>query len=58
MIIIIIVNIIAIDIHNGNNTHHHDHVILPVSFNPIKRIVNNPPKPILLFGVSNFDMIF
>jgi len=34
------------EIHSGDNTHHHDQVMYPVSFNPIKRIVSNPAKPI------------
>lgn len=29
-------------IHNGDNTHHQDHVISPASLRAIKTIVNNP----------------
>lgn len=37
---------IAAGIHNGDSTHHHDHVIKFVSFKTIKAIVNKPAKPI------------
>lgn len=30
---------------SGEKTHHHDHVILPVSFNTIKMITKTPVKP-------------
>jgi hypothetical protein len=30
----------------GDNTHHHDHVMTPRSFNVIKTIVRSPTKPI------------
>jgi hypothetical protein len=33
-------------IHSGENTHHHDQSIYPVSFNPMNRIVSKPQKPI------------
>ena len=33
-------------IHIGDNTHHHDKLIYPVSFRPMKRTVSNPVKPI------------
>lgn len=32
-------------IHNGDKTHHHDQVIIPVSFRPMKRMVSRPAKP-------------
>ena len=35
-----------VEIHIGLNTHIHDQVICPVSFNPINNIVNNPTNPI------------
>ena len=34
------------DIHNGLNTHHHDHVILPINFKMMNTIVNRPQNPI------------
>ena len=34
------------DIHSGDNTHHQDQVIYPVSFRPTNRTVNKPAKPI------------
>ena len=33
-------------IHNGLNTHNHDHVMYPVNFSAINSTVNNPAKPI------------
>ena len=33
-------------IHRGERTHHHDHVIVPISLSVMKTIVNRPPKPI------------
>jgi len=36
------------DIQIGDKTHHHDHVILPISFNTIKTIVKRPVNPIPL----------
>jgi len=40
----------ATEIHSGERTHHHDHVIYPVSFNPINSTVSRPvnPNPLLL----------
>ena len=35
-------------IKGGDNTHHHDQSMTLVSFNPIKRMVNIPVKPIPL----------
>lgn len=40
-------NTIDIEIHIGDNTHHHDQSIQWVSLNPIKRIVSNTAKEIL-----------
>jgi len=40
------VNTIINPIHNGDNTHSHDQVITPVSFNPINNTVRSPVKPI------------
>ena len=43
----IIKNTIPINspIHKGLNTHHQDHVIYPVSFNPINKTANRPGNP-------------
>jgi len=35
---------IANSIHKGDKTHHHDHVMAPVSFNTIKTIARSPEK--------------
>jgi hypothetical protein len=35
------------EIHRGDNTHHHDHDTLPVSFKPMNKIVSKPTNPIL-----------
>lgn len=35
-------------IHIGDNTHHHDHAINPVSFRPTNNTVNRPVNPIPL----------
>lgn len=42
-------SIIAVHIHKGLNTHHHDQSIYLVSFNPINNMVNKPKNPIPLF---------
>ncbi len=31
---------------SGDRTHHHDQVMIPVSFRTIKAMVNSPVKPI------------
>ena len=36
-------------IHNGANTHHHDHPITPPNFNATNTIVNIPSKPTSIF---------
>jgi hypothetical protein len=33
-------------IHMGDNTHHHDQLIVPTNFKTIKTIVNRPVNPI------------
>lgn len=51
--------ITANHIHNGHSTHHHDHVMQPVSFKPMNNRVSNPVKPIptpLTLTVTSFPI--
>jgi hypothetical protein len=46
LIIAIMIRIMIIGIQIGLNTHHHDHVIVPMSLRTIKTIASNPQNPI------------
>lgn len=45
-------------IHNGDNTHHHDQSILPISFRVMNTIVRSPQNPIPPFDDEDDDAIF
>ena len=48
---------IEIGIHSGDNTHHHDQLILSINFRVTKTIVKSPMNPIPLPDEDDDDIL-